>query len=149
MSVVRSRTRTAQYPGRRVDPFEGWISLVVTQLLAPKQLLFTQAGGLFGFWIGWHVYTADGCYVGSFRDTLDQGDAAELYSASGEYLGERDPRQRDRLAVDLSKRGLRRPPLPALPSLPRPTNLLYALRAPLPPRDGWQDFSAPVSLRHA
>ena len=142
MPVGRGRIPGARYPGRRVSPFEDWVSLVVTQLLAPRQLLFTRSGQLFGFWIGWHVYTADGCYVGSFRDAIEHGEAAELYSARGEYLGERDPQERDRLAIDLSKRRRRRLPEPELPPLPPPATLLYALREPLSPRAGWQDFPA-------
>jgi hypothetical protein len=128
------------HPNVRTDPFEDWVSLVITQLLAPKQLLFTRSGLLFGFWIGWHVYTVEGRYVGSFRDALERGDQAELYSAGGRYLGERDPQQLDRLAVDLSKRTVRRTPLPELPALPPPANMLYALREQLPPLEGWGDF---------
>jgi hypothetical protein len=146
MPVSGGRLRRTRYPSVRADPFEDWISLVITQLLAPKQLLFTRSGLPFGFWIGWHVYTIEGRYVGSFRDTLEQGDRAELYSASGDYLGERDPEQRDRLVIDLSKRGLRREPLPELPALPPPTNTLYAIREKLPPREGWNDFPMPAAF---
>ena len=146
MPVGRVHKRQIAYSRGRDGPFEDWINLVVTQLLAYKQLLFLRSGVLFGFWIGWHVYTVEGLYVGSFRDTLEQGDKAELFTAGGEYLGERDPIHQDRLAVDLSKRGLRRPPLPALPALPPPANTLYAVREQLPPLDGWQDFPSPEAF---
>jgi hypothetical protein len=89
------------------------------------------------------VYSTDGFYVGSFRDTLDRDDAAELYSASGNYLGERDPDDADRLAVDVSKRNLRKSRVPELPPLPAAAITLYSVREPILSRDGWQDFPPP------
>ena len=147
MSVGRCHGRSTRWCDSRANPLEEWVGLVVTQLLSPKHQLFTRAGALFGFWVGWHVYTVEGNYVGSFRDALERGDEAELFSAGGHYLGERDPQHPDRLAVDLSKRSLRRRPLPELPALPPRTIALYAVRDELPPRDGWHDFPAPGGFR--
>jgi hypothetical protein len=143
VSGVRRVLRRGVARSDRSERFEDWLSVVVTQLVDCRHLLYTREGLLFGFRIGWHVYTTDGFYVGSFRDTLDRDDAAELYSASGNYLGERDPDDADRLAVDVSKRNLRKSRVPELPPLPAAAITLYSVREPILSRDGWQDFPPP------
>ena len=120
----------------------------MTQLLGCRQPLYTRGGLLFGCCIGCHVYSADGFYVGCFREPLDEHEPPELYSGNGEYLGEFDPADDERLAVNTSKLNLRRRRIPELPSLPMAAITLYALREPLPARDGWRDFPPPESFAH-
>lgn len=140
MPVGRGHLGRTPCFGGRADPLEQWISLVLTQLLEPKHLLFRCNGSLFGFSVSGHVYTVEGGYVGSFRDALQRGVDAELFSAGGDYLGEREPDHPDRLAVNTSKRRLHRRWLAELPALPSTAVTLYALRDEIALRDGWQDF---------
>lgn len=130
----------------RAERCEGWLEVVLTQLLGCRHLLYTRAGLLFGFRIGWHVYTSAGVYVGSFHEPIEDGPGAGLFSAGGAYLGELDPEDAERLAVDSSRLRLRRQPAPALPAVPVAAVKLYSVRPPLLPRDGWEDFPGPETF---
>lgn len=148
MSNIRRLLRRGLNVNGQSEAFEDWLSAVVTQLLSCRHLLYTRSGLLFGFRIGWHVYTVQGYYVGSFRDALEDRRASELFSASGRYLGELDPDDDERLGVDLSKRHLRRPAVPELPALPTAAVALYSVRDPLLPREHWSDFPSPDAFAH-
>jgi hypothetical protein len=128
------------------DRLEDRLSAVLSQMLGCRQPLFTRAGRLFGFRIGWHVYTTDGVYVGCLREPSGGGAAVELFSPDGDYVAELDPDDAERLGVKAAKVGCvreRRAPLPALPVTPLG---LYAVRAPAAPRRGWRDVAPPATF---
>ena len=133
---IRHIAKPAMHADGVAELFEDWLSLVLRQLVGPRELLFRGSGRLFGVAVGPHVYTRQGFYVGSFAAAR----GSEVYSAAGLYLGERDVRDRDRLATDLAKGHLRRRPCSPLPVLPVPHAILHAVRHPLPVLPGWCEF---------